>query len=380
MEMKESYAQKETMLIKITGNFITPPTIENIYFLDVNVRVPLLFDIAKIQDSYFIYAISPERPGNYTLRIKDTAYLQGTQTIKEDLKRTFAVQNQSASFNIYPGFLITTGESQVTLENFLPQALPVSFSSPFLQSQQEILSSESIKRITLSFFPERNTSFTTLQISGGQQIYELPVIFLQPEEKQETKGLRWSSPEFRVIARKNTQETRTIYVYNVGQAPFSNISLALSQELEPYITFSPSFISELPEGSGRKIELIVQAKNEGTIEGELLAETESEAFILPIILYIVSNQTYQNITQGRNNTLPIEDQPLACQEKNGVFCNTTQECIGNVEYVLEGACCLGYCQQQTQPTPLSKRFLGIVLVLIGLLTVGWFFWKQRRKY
>jgi len=71
ISMKDSYEPQETMLIKLEGSILEPIALEQIQFKRNNVDIITEFDVKKIQDTYYIWALAPQNANNYTLIIKD---------------------------------------------------------------------------------------------------------------------------------------------------------------------------------------------------------------------------------------------------------------------------------------------------------------------
>jgi len=70
-DMKESYSLGETMIIEIFGDILEPIFPENVEFRRGHVKVPFDYDIKKLGDRYFLWAVTPESENNYTLVLKD---------------------------------------------------------------------------------------------------------------------------------------------------------------------------------------------------------------------------------------------------------------------------------------------------------------------
>ena len=59
-QIKEQYNKGETSIVKVTGIIDSQILPENIYFYRAHVRVPVLYDVTKIGNDFYIYAILPE--------------------------------------------------------------------------------------------------------------------------------------------------------------------------------------------------------------------------------------------------------------------------------------------------------------------------------
>ncbi len=54
--LDSSYMQGETIITKISGNFLTPLTKDNVFFYKEHVRIPVDYGIEKINKEYYLYA------------------------------------------------------------------------------------------------------------------------------------------------------------------------------------------------------------------------------------------------------------------------------------------------------------------------------------
>ena len=90
IEMRDAYSQDETLIAKITGNFVDAFSSENIFFYREHVRVPTQFTLSKAGSDYYLYALlSGKTSGNYSLQIQDVRYKVGTQTKEDDVIKNF---------------------------------------------------------------------------------------------------------------------------------------------------------------------------------------------------------------------------------------------------------------------------------------------------
>jgi len=70
IDINSEYAQAETLIAKISGNFQDALLKENIVFYRGHVRVPMVTHLTKIQNDYHIYTQLPERNDNYSISIE----------------------------------------------------------------------------------------------------------------------------------------------------------------------------------------------------------------------------------------------------------------------------------------------------------------------
>jgi len=133
--LKEKYKPGETLIIKISGNFIKPLKPSDILFYSGRLYIPLVYDLTKIQNTYYIYALLPEKERDYTLIIKNAHYVEVGQEVQEDLKYNFSVSGNITPFSINPGFIITDKNFDINVESKIKS---INLRTEFLNSTKEI--------------------------------------------------------------------------------------------------------------------------------------------------------------------------------------------------------------------------------------------------
>ena len=190
VDMKTEFAQGETLMVKISGNFLDQLQKENIFFYRQHVKIPLEYDIIKINDEYYLYALLGDKtPNNYSLRIENIRYMQGTSISEEDIIKEFVITEEIVDFSIEPGFIITDEEFFIRVQNLQDFKIEIDinenkteivmgfFESLFKGFQTsdnsiELLSGE-IK--DLQFNLGNETSFRFVELSTENINYSIPV-------------------------------------------------------------------------------------------------------------------------------------------------------------------------------------------------------------
>jgi hypothetical protein len=113
---KEIYAPEETLQAEIYGNFIEGLELENIYFYRER-NIPVIYDILKLKDKYLLYALLPQKEGNYTLKIKDTRHETDTGVSTSDILKEFQIQTTNETvLTINPGFVIAKDDFYIEVK------------------------------------------------------------------------------------------------------------------------------------------------------------------------------------------------------------------------------------------------------------------------
>ncbi len=224
VDMKTEFAQGETLMAGISGNFLDYLEKENIFFYREHVKIPLEYDLVKIDDQYYVYAqLGDKTPNNYSLRIENIRYMQGVNIIEEDIIKNFIITEDSADFRINPGFIISDESFTIEVQNLQDFKIEIDvkenktktggslFESLFRdlggsENSIELFSGE-IK--DLQFDLGNETSFRFVELSTENMTYEIPVYVFVIEviETQEENKSSESSEEETTSEEEEETET-----------------------------------------------------------------------------------------------------------------------------------------------------------------------------
>ena len=126
----------------------------------------MIYDLLKIQDKYYLYALLPDKQRNYTLIIKNAHYLESGAEKQEDLKFAFEVSGNTSLFTINPGLMVTNKDFDIKAES---NVKTISLSANFLEANQEVqipagqtktirFSVSNIKEFTLTYLTLKSES------------------------------------------------------------------------------------------------------------------------------------------------------------------------------------------------------------------------------
>jgi len=117
---KDHYQPQETLQAEITGNFIDPLTIENIFLYKEGIprTMPAISDLTKFQDTYYLYMLLPNQESNFSIKIENIKYTQAGTEKTEPIIKEFKIQrtNQSA-LQINQGFIKTTKDFSIKIKS-----------------------------------------------------------------------------------------------------------------------------------------------------------------------------------------------------------------------------------------------------------------------
>ncbi|MBS3085764.1 hypothetical protein J4225_03710 [Candidatus Pacearchaeota archaeon] len=391
-------AKGETIIAKVSGNFLSSIKPENVYFYREHVRVPFPYDVAQINDEFYLYALTEDKQeGNYSIVVKGVEYYAGSQITDNDIILPFSISNKTADFSVFPGFIITKNNFYLKVQNLQNNKINIiikinpeakgstagffaslfGFSGDNSGNNNETiisLKSGEIKKINFETNSMNTSIFEAVELSSDSLTYNIPVYIIanKTQPAEETTLFRFDPAFINLTMPTNTSTKRIIYLQNIGQTDLENITLLVSGGLNPYLSLSMSGIDELEAGkTSEAIELSFNSSNEEiTIEEEIRAKTEGGLFdYLPITL-----KFEKNYAPLQNNSAISDYQPSrikTCEELDGVICAENQTCEGETQTASDGPCCLTQCKEKSKS--LLRQTIGWTIVIVLIIFLGWFF-------
>jgi len=369
-DMKSNFSQGETLITRVSGNFINPVLKSNIKFYRGHVPTSITFDVAKIDEEFYIYGLlANKNQGDYSIRITDVSYRVGNQVSEEDLEKSFSITNETAVFSINPGFIVARDDFFIEVQNLKDSKITVSADDDGKTSSVELKSGE-IKKMNFELGDITGPVVKTIELSSGDLKYEVPV-YLYIEETKKQRDFEFQPKEVTISMAPNTEKTRIIYLNNIGKEDLEDITLSVSSSLEPYISLSKKEISELDEEEAVKIEVRINSKDEELLEGNIIAETSDLSTFAIVALNVL--QDFELLPEDNQIGTDFTS-TKTCKELQGkTYKKETQECIGESVYAKDGVCCLGTRRN------LKTNYLGIVIGVIifaGVIFVAWLLLKK----
>lgn len=203
IDMKTNYSQQETLIAKIPGEFLTPILKENVYFYKRHIRTPMDFEISKLENSYYIYAILPSISDDFSLVITGVQYKDLGKISTEDIVKNFTISNETADFNIRPGFVKTSNFFSINLQNLKYENTEVTiktdksesssgfFSSIFGSASSEenkiVLSSGETKKLTFNTENFNEITLKVIEIVSEKTNYTL-LVYVVPDLPESSSG------------------------------------------------------------------------------------------------------------------------------------------------------------------------------------------------
>ena len=374
IEMKSGFSQGETLLAVVSGNFLDQITRDNVFFYQDHVRIPMTYEVGKINNAFYIYALLVGKTqGNYSVVIRDVRYMKGIRESNEDIVRNFTITDNTAAFYVKPGFLITSGDFFLEVQNLLDKrtTITVNTSESFNSvSSLELLSGET-KKINFVLNAE-NQAFENIELGSENTSYSVPVFVDKPEKiGEDNMSFKFEPKIVSVSMATGSDSKRIIYLLNTGSLDIENISFFIPLVLEPYITISPEIIDNLGNGSAKQIEIFVNSgEEEMTLEGKITAKAENLTTSFTLNLDFIEDYIP---AEGEEE----EEILTTCSQINGTICTQEQNCTGDFVDTSDNVCCLATCEQIEKKSSTGK-YIGWGLVAIVILFLFWFFKRYKR--
>jgi len=387
-DIKEEYAQGETIIARVSGSFLQPVLKESINFYRGHVKIPIVYDVAKINNEFYIYAqLLGRDSGNYSIVIENARYREGAGSVQEDITKNFTINENIADFAVDPGFVITTDSFNIEVQNLQDTTLTITAKTNeekggswfnilfgderFDEKEVEVLSGDT----ETIYFDLNEINYSVLgivEIETANLEYEIPVyLLLEEEPENETGDFKFVESKINLSLSTEFSATRTIRLENLADKIIKDIDIYMSDALVPYVNLSDDEVSRLREGDLEEIELTFLAdEEEKTIEGQITARSGDLYAYLPIYLTFVKDYIPE-IPDNETEVFTSKN----CAEIDGIICESNEECTGQSVYAKDGNCCLESCQEVKKSS--SSKWLGWTIIILIVVFVAWFF---KNKY
>ncbi|MBU0761183.1 MAG: hypothetical protein KJ600_04540 [Nanoarchaeota archaeon] len=128
-DLADVYLPKETMIGEISGGILASISPEQVKVVrDEHIEVAVEYGVKKLGSKHYIWLISPENPGNYTLKIKEIIALVDGVPEVVDYSKDFRVEGL-ADYSIKPGFVLAVDDFEIvaTLYESVGKSITVDF-------------------------------------------------------------------------------------------------------------------------------------------------------------------------------------------------------------------------------------------------------------
>ncbi|VVB82011.1 Uncharacterised protein [uncultured archaeon] len=380
--MNDTFKQGETILAKVSGNFITPIAKQNVVFYRGHVQIPIQYDVANLGGDYYIYAITTGKNAedDYSISIENVQYMKGADIVNNNIVKNFTITNETADFSANPGFFSAENNFVIKVQNLLDNKITINVNAEN-PTRQIFISPENIKQTSFSIesgdIKEINfnigagqSGVQTIELRSGNFTYKIPVYVYSPENTTISEGLRLEPSEFTTSIQSNFTSTRTFYLYNDGTTEIKNISLSLSNSFDSSAQLSQTTITSLAAGAHVSVDISFLSSSENELSGNLKATSDNFSTSSFIDIKFLGN--YSSV----NDTTPVTSK--TCAQLNGIICSdATEKCDSTPIYAKDSVCCLTTCTKI--PKSSAGTIIAIIILLLIALLVVWFYFKKYKK-
>lgn len=379
-DINQNFSQGETIIAKLSGNFLSPITNDNVLFFKGHVQIPMVYNVLKLGNDYYLYASTAGKsPDNYSVSVQNVQYTKGTGVSSDNLAANFSILNTTAAFSVNPGAVSTSGDFSIDIQNLLDNSINVDLDTGTNSSVREIfVSGSQTASFSLDSGEKKTIDLTlgdgisglrTIKLELGNFSYQIPVYILSssnPIPTQSSFGM--DPPVLSISLPTNTTIKRAVLFYNLGSIDLNNVSLSLSDSLTSSMNLSSSMINTLTSKSGTPLDLSFFSSYAGTVEGYLKLKSGEVSNSFYISLNFVNNYTNYNKTESILTK--------TCSEYNGTVCSSDEQCDRTPIYAKDNVCCLGSCIQSQIGS--SGQTIGIILLVVVLVIIIFFYLKYKK--
>lgn len=423
-QMKENITRGETIMAKISGNFLDAPVSSSIFLYRKNgqVQVPMEFKIKELGGEYYLYGQTfkegnPLVEDNYSIVIKNVRYLRILGEITTDnIIKNFTVNSDIADFFIDPGFIETKDNFSITVKNLQDKKINIEviagkvtqaegnssgglWERLFGGTSEKESNEESVeqlvslipgeeKEIKINSFASNKDVMKNLALQTENTLYSIPVYVLgsSVEEKPvvifEKEKFYFDEDKIEEFLLTNeTLEKKVNLVNNVG-LDISNITLDYTYSVEGILNLTPKNISFIRNNDSKEmtIKLGLSKEELSSIMNSSSNNKNYYGFIRAKAGENLSTKVELNITFFKTNVSLPTVKNKTCSEAGGKVCNETTKCEGELKYFVENKepvnCCVGICKNSAS-SPVWK-FLGWIILVCVIIFLVWFFLKKYR--
>jgi hypothetical protein len=390
IEMNDNFSKGETFIANIFGNFVKPLSKDNVRFYRGHVQTNIVFELTKFEGEYYIYAsLKNKEANNYTIKVVDAIYMDGLDQKTDDIEKTFTIGEETADFSVIPGFVETSGEFSLTIQNLRSEKINVSVFTDdssgggFWEAlfgttgeNEDIFPLRSGEEELLSFKiePEATAGVKYITLKSENTTYDVPIYVYKeelPEFEEESVGFEFDLPSYEINMDQSSNRDYPARLYNTGKKVLRDVNISLSGDITEYIVIYDTNIERLRTESSEGINLVVASGGiDETIKGKIIAtwgdyQTESD-------IKLIIEEGYDSEEDDAPTFLSV-----SCSDAGGEICHKKRVCAGKeLQTKDSSSCCLEGC---VKPTSFPWGVvIGILLITI-IIAAGIYFYFVKYK-
>lgn len=367
-DIKASYQPEETLILKISGNILAPIASGNVEFKRGYVAVPVEYDLKKIGDNYYLWAVAPASGNNYTLIVKDISTTVSGKSALVNYEANFSVAGNATDYYVKPGFVYALNNFDINV--WLNDDLDKGINTKFIDSKEVTLKPGNNK---ISF------SIEDVEETGGYKLvigkYTLPVYVVKGIG---TTPIQSSLPNLRFKPRiiestllEGKGADYPFYIINSGGQDIKNIEFVYDKSL---FTLSPETNVNISSGETETFVISLKEPASKDINALLVAKGDGFSINMSVDIKVTSDESKTSTPYLEGNY--SESEQYYCYELNGSVCGVKERC-SVAETTTSGGekCCLGGLCVENRGGSFTSILIGIVILLVvgGVL---FFIWRK----
>lgn len=181
IDMNQEYSQGETIIAKVSGSFIDPLLEENVFFYRSYVRIPMDYDVIKIGNNYYIkVSLIGKSENNYSIQIKNVRYYDSGLLSTKTVIKNFTINNSTADFAIDPGFVSSSNDFYIKLQNLKDASLDINIKGFTGISNQNsvILGPSETYFLNFQINPLTTLTLGVIELNSGNLKYSIPTYLI----------------------------------------------------------------------------------------------------------------------------------------------------------------------------------------------------------
>lgn len=365
-DLKAEYERGETIIAEINGNILEQISKEQVEFRRGHIAIPLEYDLRKLGEKYFLWAIAPNSENNYTIVIKDIVTSVSGNVEEIDFEQGFSVIGNSTDYFIKPGFVYASNDFSIDV--FLNEDFDKTISVDF-PSAREITLSSGNNKIEFSISSVNETGFRKINVGK----YAVPLYVIAGNEVIDDGEITLRINPISIVSVVLIEETINypFTIVNFGDDDISGVRIDYNKEL--FNIDAPENIEiKSKEAVSFNISLIEGAGIEGNeINETIYIRVEDFVLELPVRISFTANES-----EVETPYLEEDEVLYYCSELNGVVCLGGEICDSEEKTSIDGACCVGKCAEEKKK---SRAWISWVIVLVILIGIIFIFLKYRKS-
>lgn len=363
--LKPEYSPMETIILKIDGSILE--SIEKVRFTKAGhvQEVPIEYEIKRLGENYFVWAISPRAEGNYSLILDDVSTIVNGNPKKINFQQNFSVRGNTTQYSIKPGFASSDKDFSIKVNLYDDKEREIEIDFP---TKRKFILKPGENIIDFSMNDVNYIKLVEINIGN----YKMPayligdILIVQNDSK-----LKFLPSEIKkeIPASENNIVLR-FSIVNQWEKEIKNIEIYYPESL---FSLNPKGKINLKSGESAEYNLTLKNNNNITIREIVYARTGEINAPLSIKIDFIDKKIEDSKTDSKKSEIKL----YRCSELGGKICKGEEVCKGVKNTSLEGQCCIGSCTVEKEDGFLS-RMIGYLLAIAVVVGLAYFYLRYKK--